>query len=108
VLAALHHVATPKLLGELFSANSHDPAAILQELAPLAELKPSQRLAWKCRCSQDRAHAAAALLGSVELAQMVEQEETATVDCEFCGRAFYVTPEDLGKVIKVKPDLTDV
>jgi molecular chaperone Hsp33 len=98
VLAALHHVATSKLLGELFRENPQDPAAILRGLAPLAEIKPAQRLAWKCRCSQDRARAAAALLGSAELSQMVKQKETATINCEFCGRAFHVTPDDLNQL----------
>ena len=99
VLAALHHIATPELLRELFTATPQDPAAILQGLAPRAEIKPAQRLTWQCRCSQDRARAAAALLSSAELVQMEEQGETATINCEFCGRAFHVTPEDLRKLI---------
>jgi molecular chaperone Hsp33 len=99
VLAALHQIATPKLLTKLFSETPQDPAAILTGLAPRVEQKPPQPLAWKCRCSQERACAAAALLGPAELAQMVKQEETATIHCEFCGQAFHVTPEELSKLI---------
>lgn len=52
-------------------------------------------LRWACRCSYERVLGGLRLLGPDDLADMIRKEETAQVDCEFCGRHYEVPPRDV-------------
>ncbi|MEL6338774.1 MAG: Hsp33 family molecular chaperone HslO [Myxococcota bacterium] len=52
-------------------------------------------LRWACRCNYERVLGGLRLLGTDDLADMIDKQETAQVDCEFCGRRYEVPPRDV-------------
>jgi len=52
-------------------------------------------LEWKCTCSKDRVLRALATLGSEELLDMIAKEGKAAAKCQFCGRAYEVSGDEL-------------
>lgn len=55
-------------------------------------------LAWQCRCSYERVLSGIRLLGPIDLADMVQKQETAQVRCDFCGQQYEVPPGDVRQV----------
>jgi molecular chaperone Hsp33 len=51
-------------------------------------------LSYKCSCSRERALAPLALFGAADLKEMIEQGGTEVV-CQFCGRKYEFTAQDL-------------
>jgi len=51
-------------------------------------------LSYSCPCTRERALAPLALFSERELKEMM-REETTEVRCEFCGRKYHFTPDDL-------------
>jgi molecular chaperone Hsp33 len=65
------------------------------DLKPTHESIPVQ---WKCRCSYAGVLSALQMLGSVDLAEMIDEKKPATVDCEFCGKSWMVEPSEIERV----------
>ncbi len=57
-------------------------------------------LSYTCPCSRERALAPLALFSDGELREMM-QEETTEVTCQFCGRKYRFSPDDLLGLTKV-------
>ena len=57
-------------------------------------------LSYTCPCSRERALAPLALFSDGELREMM-QEETTEVTCQFCGRRYRFSPDDLLGLTKV-------
>ena len=57
-------------------------------------------LSYTCSCSRERALAPLALFSDGELREMM-QEETTEVTCQFCGRKYRFSPDDLLGLTKV-------
>lgn len=53
---------------------------------------------WKCRCSYAGVLSALQMLGSVDLAEMMDENKPVTVDCEFCGKSWMVEPPEIERV----------
>ena len=93
-----------------------DPVAWLtQNLSPVdvlaawesqARVLSTQPLRWQCRCSQARAEAAMATLSREDVQAMIEQNEVAHIDCEFCGRVYQVPQAVLVALLTQLPDDT--
>ncbi|MGK5089537.1 Hsp33 family molecular chaperone HslO [Bdellovibrionota bacterium FG-2] len=78
------------LLGKLFS----DLTFVLLEERPLH---------YECTCSRERILSAIALLGKMELEDMIEKDNGAEVGCDFCGNQFQITATELKGLIGRTP-----
>ncbi|CAM9821860.1 unnamed protein product [Pylaiella littoralis] len=56
-----------------------------------------------CHCSDERVYTALKLLQKTEVRDMVEKDETIEVKCEFCGKMYQLTSEDVAKELKLNP-----
>ncbi len=74
------------LLGKLFN----DLTFVLLEERPLH---------YECTCSKERILSALALVGKAELEDMIEKDNGAQVDCDFCGNHYQVSAEELKGMI---------
>ncbi len=50
---------------------------------------------WRCPCSRERVAAALESIGAQALSEMAEDGKGADVDCQFCGRQYGFTAEEL-------------
>jgi molecular chaperone Hsp33 len=55
----------------------------------------SYPLSWKCSCSKERVMRALTTMGPEELADMIEKEGKASAKCQFCGRAYEISADEL-------------
>jgi molecular chaperone Hsp33 len=62
-------------------------------MKPLQEIEPT----FLCNCSTDRLVRALRLLPAEEVDEIMEKEEKIEARCEFCGRVYQMTPEDVKK-----------
>ncbi len=51
--------------------------------------------AWRCPCSRERLTAALESVGAEALSEMAEDGKGADVDCQFCGKRYVFSPEEL-------------
>lgn len=56
-------------------------------------------LAFYCDCSKERFEAALLTLGTKELQAMKDEDKGVEITCQFCNQTYYVTEEDLEKII---------
>jgi molecular chaperone Hsp33 len=86
-------------LGERLSAAVAAGSAALEAKALFGdepfEVLASYPLSWKCTCSKERVMRALATMGAAELADMIEKDGKASAKCQFCGRAYEVSVEEL-------------
>ncbi len=71
--------------------------ALLDQLAPDAEpLRDGNiPLKWQCRCSRERVLSALAMFGTIDLAEMVSEGEAPKMTCEFCGKQYQITRDEV-------------
>ncbi len=55
---------------------------------------------YKCYCSRERVTAALVSLGREELTEIMEEEKTFPVECQFCDTVYQFTPEDIRKILE--------
>jgi molecular chaperone Hsp33 len=84
----------PKLEGALASGSAATAARGLFGEEPF-DVLATYPLAWRCTCSKDRVLRALATLGAEELLDMIAKEGKAAAKCQFCGRAYEVTGDEL-------------
>jgi len=48
-----------------------------------------------CPCSRDRALRTLSLLDAAELAELIEQDQSQEIVCEFCGREYQIEPAEM-------------
>jgi molecular chaperone Hsp33 len=65
---------------------------------PLMELEHAFPIAYHCRCSKERVLRSVVLLGIEEIENAMKEMKPLDVACEFCGRHYEVTTEELGKL----------
>lgn len=61
----------------------------------LTELEHPYPIAYKCRCSYERALRSVRLFGVEDLDQLLADEKPAEFTCEFCGRKYVLSRQDL-------------
>jgi len=81
-----------------------NPTAILDVLLDGLAWQPLETITprYFCGCNRRKSRAALHALGSGELREMILEGEPARVSCDFCGRAYAFTPEELAKVLAEK------
>lgn len=57
---------------------------------------------YTCDCTRDRVTKALISIGEKELRSMIAEGETIEVNCDFCKKHYYFTPEDLRHLLDVK------
>ena len=55
---------------------------------------------YRCYCSRDRVTSALISLGKEELGQIMQEEKTFPVECQFCDTIYRFTPEDISEILK--------
>lgn len=77
------------------------PTDIVREFlgeTPLMELEHNYPIQYHCRCSKERVLRSVVLLGITEIENAVKEAKPLDVSCEFCGRHYEVTTEELEKL----------
>ncbi len=84
--AELLDLGAERLLYRLY----HDDAVRLFEPAPVR---------FRCNCSQERTLRALASLNPAEVAELLEELGSITMDCEFCNQQYRFTGDDLADIL---------
>lgn len=64
----------------------------------LMELEHPYPVTYQCKCTYDRVVRSMFLLGAEDLDEMINEKKPVDVGCEFCGRHYQVSEEDLIKI----------
>jgi len=77
------------------------PEDILEKIAENLDFEVLTRVTirYRCSCSKKRAERALISLGMMEILDMIEKDKGAEVKCEFCGRVYNFSEEELKKII---------
>lgn len=80
-----------------FFKEGKTPEDILAWIFEGMELKLTDRLPCRfhCDCSRERVERALLSLGSKELKSMADEKKPAELHCQFCGKSYYFSPEEL-------------
>ena len=57
-------------------------------------------VSYKCYCSRSRVESALISLGRKELRQIVEDQETIHIECQFCDTIYDFTPEEISEILE--------
>ena len=78
------------------------PEDILQELLGEFDVNilEKQKIAYRCDCSRERMERALISIGKKELQEMINDQQTIEIGCQFCGKQYPFTPEELGVLLK--------
>ena len=60
----------------------------------------TQEVSYRCYCSRERVTAALISLGKEELTQIMNEEESFPVECQFCDNVYRFTSKDILKILK--------
>lgn len=84
-------------------AKGMTPEDILEELLGGLELKIYDKLETKyqCNCSKERYAKGLISLGEKELSQLIKEEETIEVNCQFCGSHYYFTVDEMKELLEL-------
>ncbi|AWZ49146.1 Hsp33 family molecular chaperone HslO [Hathewaya limosa] len=55
---------------------------------------------YNCDCSRERVERALISIGKDELSKIAEDNKTEEIRCQFCGKKYSFTPEDVNKILK--------
>jgi molecular chaperone Hsp33 len=84
---------------ELLELDSEQLLHRLYHEDPVRLFEPS-RVRFHCPCSRERTRNALATLSSEELEELLEEQGSITMDCEFCNRQYHFNRSDLTRVLK--------
>ena len=71
--------------------------AVLGELE--LEILETSPVSYRCYCSRDRVTATLISLGREELRQIVAEQETIHIECQFCDADYAFTPEEIQAIL---------
>ena len=57
-------------------------------------------VSYRCYCSRERVTSALISLGKAELEQIMNEEGTFPIECQFCDTVYRFTPEDISDILK--------
>ena len=57
-------------------------------------------VSYKCYCSRERVERALISLGKQELNQILEEEESFPVECQFCDTVYRFSRDDIREILK--------
>jgi len=64
------------------------------------EILETSPVSYQCYCSRDRVTATLISLGRKELTEIVEDQETIHVECQFCDTIYDFTPEEIEEILE--------
>jgi len=64
------------------------------------EILETSPVAYKCYCNRDRVTSTLISLGRKELRQIVEDQETIHIECQFCDTIYDFTHEEISKILE--------
>ena len=65
------------------------------------EILDKKEIEYRCNCSRDRVDGALISIGRKELTHMLEEDGEAEIVCDFCGKRYHYTKEDLERLIEI-------
>ncbi|HTT71410.1 MAG TPA: Hsp33 family molecular chaperone HslO, partial [Anaeromyxobacteraceae bacterium] len=75
-------------------------AAIAAMVGGPLEIIAEEEVAYRCRCSYERARAAVSALGLGGLRDVLAHERQAVVTCEFCRARYLISEEELREMAR--------
>ncbi len=60
----------------------------------------TEEVGYQCYCSRERVEKALISLGRQELTQIMEEEKTFPVECQFCDEVYTFTPADIQEILE--------
>lgn len=97
---AQHALRTGRL-HELLAGGERSAAALsaaLYTLGPLEVVGATRNVRFQCRCSPERIAEMLALLGTVDLDEMIAEDKPAEVVCNFCNTRYQVGRAELERI----------
>ena len=89
---------------EFYQSHGDDPALLLRTLlaglSPIEEGKKEVR--WHCSCSKDRAQHTLSSLPKKDLEEMANDTKDTEIVCEFCGKSYRFSPQEIQAMIDAK------
>ena len=64
------------------------------------QLLETDEVTYRCYCTRERVASTLLSLGKEELEQIIRDEETVTVSCQFCDTVYSFSPLDVGELLK--------
>ena len=64
------------------------------------EILETSPVEYRCYCDRDRVTATLISLGRKELEEIVEEQETIHIECQFCDTIYDFTPEEISEILK--------
>lgn len=64
------------------------------------DILEKQEIAYKCYCSRERVSAALLSLGRGELEEIIAENKSFPVECQFCDTVYTFTPEDIREMLE--------
>ncbi len=64
------------------------------------EITDTVPVEYRCNCSRERIEKALISIGKKELQEMISEGKTIEVNCQFCGKSYSVTVEELQELLK--------
>ncbi|MDD8049120.1 MAG: Hsp33 family molecular chaperone HslO [Thomasclavelia sp.] len=78
------------------------PEEVLKMLFDDVEITDHQDLSFKCDCSKEKFESGLMTLPTDEIQAMIDEDNGCEVHCQFCGKDYKFTKEDLQKILKEK------
>lgn len=75
---------------------------MLQQALQGLELQVTKQLTpvWQCRCSVERVARTLIAIGAKELQQLIAEQETTEVRCDFCNQAYLFSRQELARLLQ--------
>lgn len=95
-----HHIQQMHSLEKHVTADSNPLSLLTQIFQSTAFMMIEEKeLKFKCNCSWERVERALTLVGPAELKAMLQEDQFATVRCDFCAKEYKVEAATLQKLI---------
>ncbi len=92
---------------ELYNSNNN-LLSLIRNIFPdiddksISEKARTQKINFECRCSKERSLNAMRILDKEELKEILQEEGTAELVCEFCKNKYLITTAEIEEIIKGK------
>lgn len=77
----------------------NSPEDILKMFFDDVEITEKQELFFKCDCCKDKFEQAISTLGKKELQDMIDEDHGCEVNCQFCGKKYQFSEEELNTIL---------
>jgi molecular chaperone Hsp33 len=60
---------------------------------------PPTGVEFRCSCSRERTYSALAIIGAAEVQDILDEQGSISMDCEFCNQQYVFRPEDVAELL---------